>query len=223
MIPLFHNNLLFSQGLPLLSVVVFCGVLALFWSKRFFMVVVGIFFFCLYFFRNPVRVCVPAFNDTTVLVCPADGKVVALTTSDTEFEGLTQRVSIVLSVFDVHVNWLPIDGTVHDVVYRPGTFMFAFLPKSSVYNERNDIIIQATRGERVVVRQIAGAIARRICCWIKPGDNAVRGTTYGMIRFGSRVEIVLPPSVMLSVGVGQPDEEIDEAIDRLVAALEAEG
>jgi len=160
--------------------------------------------FSFYFFRNPDRVCIPALDDAAVLICPADGKVVDIVFDSTmQLEGFAQKVSIFLSPIDVHVNWTPMSGTVEDVVYRPGTFSMAFLPKASELNERNDVSIANQKGEKIVVRQIAGTIARRICCWVKKGQSVPAGLKYGMIRFGSRVDILLPANVTLAVGIGQ--------------------
>ena len=161
----------------------------------------GVLCFCLFFFRNPVRRCPEAALDDAVIVCPADGKVIAIDRLPPgEF---AQRVAIFLSLFDVHVNWLPVGGTIEQIVYTPGTFGLAHRPKSSIYNERNEIVIQTLEGELVMVRQIAGATARRIACWVREGQQVVAGRKFGMIKFGSRVELLLPEDVELNVRRGQ--------------------
>ena len=141
--------------------------------------------------------CLPALSDENVIICPADGRVVDVQQGD--FNGYAQRVSIFLSPLDVHVQWAPFTGVAQDIIYKKGTFSMAFLPKSSELNERNDVVFVDEHQRLVVVRQIAGTIARRICCWISSGDSVVAGDKYGMIRFGSRVEIFLPAKVHISV------------------------
>lgn len=156
-----------------------------------------------YFFRNPRRICPAAQSDDTILVCPADGRVIDIQYNQkNSFEGYAYKVSIFLSAFDVHVNWASISGNVIQICYKPGAFMLAFLPKSSLLNEHNDIIIKDENGRRILVRQIAGLIARRIRCWIKEGENLTIGQKYGMILFGSRVDIFLPDSVVVEITKG---------------------
>jgi len=204
MLAFLRTNLLWSEGLVIALVLVAFAVITFLFFRPLFYVVLALLFFCLWFFRNPERVCQQALNDPSVLVCPADGKVVDIQVSeDNKFEGYAQRVSIFLSVFDVHVNWTPMAGEVKKIAYRPGDFKFAFLPKASELNERNDLLLSSADGKTILVRQIAGTIARRICCWVQEGEQVALGQKYGMIRFGSRVDILLPKNVELAVGVGQ--------------------
>lgn len=204
MLAFLRTNLLWSEGLTIAIVLGSLAVVSFLFFRPLFYVVVGLFIFSLYFFRNPKRVCEPALSDASVLVCPADGKVVDIQYDKSEgFDGYVQRISIFLSPFDVHVNWTPMAGDVKKVVYRPGTFKAAFLPKASEFNERNDLLLASPNGRTILVRQIAGTIARRICCWVKEGERVAFGQKYGMIRFGSRVDILLPGNVELNVGVGQ--------------------
>lgn len=150
------------------------------------LVVLGLF--CAAFFRNPYR-DIPV--EKGVLVSPADGRVIQVIDTDDDIVGQARRVDIFLSVFDVHVNRVPIEGQVYEVSYRPGKFLSAFKAKASIENERNDIIIDIGTGH-IRVAQIAGLIARRIICYLNPGDTVRRGQLYGMIRFGSRTEITMP-------------------------------
>jgi len=199
-----QNNLLFTQGIQIFVVLIALGIGAFLLYRPLLYVVLGALLFSLYFFRNPDRVCSAARNDDSVLICPADGKILAIARDKQGgIEGYHQKVSIFMSPFDVHVNWLPTGGTIENVAYKPGKFMMAFLPKSSELNERNDVVIRAHNGSRLVVRQISGTIARCICCWINKGDTFSAGHKYGMIRFGSRVDILLPDDVTLDIGVGQ--------------------
>jgi phosphatidylserine decarboxylase len=165
-------------------------------------VVLLVLFFCFWFFRNPQRTCPELQYDRSILVCPADGKVVDIAFGDFE-RGFKQKVSIVLSLLDVHVQRVSCSGIVSQIEYHPGAFTCAFLPKSSKLNEHSDLVMSCENGQRIMIRQIAGIIARRICCWVNIGDRLQAGDTFGMIRFGSRVELFLPEEVALEVGVGQ--------------------
>src|SRR5882757_10409583 len=113
------------------------------------------------------------------------------------------RISVFLSVFDVHVQWLPVDGEIHAIHYRPGKFLSADLDKASEDNERNSMWLVTPAGQDVVVVQIAGLVARRIVCSIAEGDKATAGATYGLIRFGSRVDTYLPAGSRVLVEPGQ--------------------
>lgn len=148
--------------------------------------------------------CPEALHDDAVLICPADGQVVDIQyDAHNGIDGYAQKVSIFLSPIDVHVQWVPIAGTIERIAHKPGTYSFAFLPKSSEFNERNDVVVRARNGQSIMVRQIAGTIARRICCWVEEGQQVAAGQKYGMIRFGSRVDLLLPENVHVAVGIGQ--------------------
>jgi phosphatidylserine decarboxylase len=136
-----------------------------------------------------------------VLVCPADGKIVHV--EQVKDESFGYRVAIFLSPLDVHVNWMPLSGKIQTVQYRKGSFAMAFLPKSSELNERNDVLLQTDSDTLVRVRQIAGTIARKIVCWVREGEQVRAGQSFGMIKFGSRVELFLPPGTEISVQEGQ--------------------
>lgn len=154
--------------------------------------------FVLYFFRDPQR-SIPA--DPGAVVSPADGRVVVIV--DEPFEGRPgKRISIFLSVWDVHVNRAPVAGTIRKVEYRPGRFYAALRARASAENEQNVIRIATDRGE-MAFKQIAGWIARRVLCWKAEGDTVGLGERVGMIRFGSRVDVWLPPEAEILVKVGQ--------------------
>jgi phosphatidylserine decarboxylase len=160
---------------------------------------------CYYFFRDPKR-SVP--QNAGLLVSPADG-VVSLIERAVPPEGLglgpeaLLRVSVFMSVFNCHVNRAPIAGKVTAVVYRPGKFFNASLDKASEENERNSLAIELPDGRKIAVVQIAGLVARRILCWTKPGDNLATGERFGLIRFGSRLDVYLPDGVEPQVALGQ--------------------
>jgi phosphatidylserine decarboxylase len=161
--------------------------------------------FCLYFFRDPVRV--PPGRPGLVLA-PADGKVVAVGPAVPPEElGLGPatrwRVAIFLSVVDVHVNRVPADATVARIAYRHGAFLNASLDKAGTDNERNAIALRLADGRDLAVVQIAGLIARRIVCDLREGDSVQAGDRFGLIRFGSRTDLYLPDGVRPLVAEGQ--------------------
>jgi phosphatidylserine decarboxylase len=149
--------------------------------------------FCLYFFRDPERP-IPV---GPYAVSPADGKVVAVKAED----GGT-RVSIFLNVFDVHVNRSPIPGAITSVKYQPGKFLVASKEEASTENEMNTVVVEG-EGSRIVFKQIAGLIARRIVFWKKSGDVVSRGERVGMIKFGSRMDVWMGPEWEIGVREGQ--------------------
>jgi len=157
--------------------------------------------FCLWFFRDPERV---APQDDRAVVSPADGRIVAIVPEreDRFLNALATRVSIFMSPLDVHVNRSPVTGTVRQVQHTEGKFRAAFSDKSSLDNERNAVVLESG-GKRFVLVQIAGALARRIVCHVGPGDRLERGQRFGMIMFGSRVDVFLPPGVQPTVSKGE--------------------
>jgi phosphatidylserine decarboxylase len=158
--------------------------------------------FLINFFRDPDRLTPPGDH---LVTAPADGKVVSVAERVREerfLETECRRVCIFMSPLDVHVNRAPVDGTVLDVQHRSGRFHAAYLDKSSEFNEQNAVVLEDVHGERVACVQIAGQLARRIICRLRPGDRVRRGERYGMITFGSRLDLYLPLRVDLSVRVG---------------------
>jgi len=157
--------------------------------------------FTLYFFRDPER-NTPAGVD--LVIAPADGKVLFVRDiTDSEFvRGAAVQISIFMSPLNVHVNRYPVSGTVEYFRHFPGEYLVAFDDKASLRNERTHIGIAHPRG-RVLFKQIAGFVARRIVAEVREGDSAVAGTRFGMIRFGSRVDVVLPRSVTVHVKAGE--------------------
>ena len=158
-----------------------------------------------YFFRDPDRT-IP--TRAGLVVSPADGRVQmivqAVPPGELGLSGAARtRISVFLNVFDVHVNRLPVDGSISAAHYRPGKFLNAALDKASEDNERMSLAIRLGDGRDVAVVQIAGLVARRIICDVGPGAIARAGARYGLIRFGSRVDVYLPPGVVPLVVVGQ--------------------
>ena len=153
------------------------------------------------FFRDPDRVS-PA--QQGVLVSPADGKVIAAGTVNNSpfYSGQAMKISIFMSVFNVHVNRVPFDGRVKEIKYYPGKFFSANLDKASSENEHNAVFIEMENAKPLCVVQIAGLIARRIICNLQPGDKVIRGQRFGLICFGSRLDVYLPMDIKLKVVVG---------------------
>ena len=157
--------------------------------------------FVCFFFRDPDRL-VPL--DETAVVSPADGKVIGIVpTSESPFgPGNWIRISVFMSIFNVHVNRVPYGGRIDSIDYFPGKFVSANLDKASSDNERNAILLTTPSGVRIGWVQIAGLIARRIICRIQEGDSVEKGQRFGVICFGSRLDTYLPATVMVAVAVG---------------------
>ncbi len=153
------------------------------------------------FFRDPDRV-IP--NYPGAVVSPADGKVVFAGPVDNSrfVEGPCIKISIFMSIFNVHVNRIPHEGRVKAVNYYPGKFFSANLNKASTHNEHNAIFVETEDGKNICTVQIAGLIARRIICKVQEGDDVARGHRFGLICFGSRLDVYLPPDTTLNVSVG---------------------
>ena len=160
-----------------------------------------IFALVIYFFRNPYR---EVFQDETILYAPADGKVVVVeqTAENEYFMESKIQISIFMSPLDVHVNRVPVSGQVIYFKYHPGDYLVAWHPKSSINNERTSLVLQTANGIKILLRQIAGAVARRIVCYAKEGSPMIQGDDLGFIKFGSRVDILLPLNSEIKVNIG---------------------
>ena len=174
----------------------------IFWALSWFWVTglfVGLFLFVTWFFRDPER-SVP--EDPNAIVAPGDGKIVEIISEkDPLLDEAYTRVSIFLNVFNVHVNRVPISGKIQATRYNPGKFFNAASHKASLDNEQSAILLNNGH-VTILVKQIAGLIARRIVCWAKEGDEYQRGQRFGLIRFGSRVDIFLPEGTDIKVEIG---------------------
>lgn len=163
------------------------------------MVLGGAAGFLAWFFRNPSR-RVP--DGPRLVVAPADGRVVAVA-STPQGEGRSEvRVSIFMSVLNAHVNRVPAAGRVLEVRHRPGRFLAAYRAQASRENEQNAVLFETPEGRRIRCVQVAGVLARRILCWVREGDELARGSRFGMICFGSRVDTYLPAGIELRVREG---------------------
>jgi len=190
------------EGWPIVGVFLLFTLLA-WWSKwNAVAVITGVFvLFTLWFFRNPSR---HMEGGKKVVCSPADGKVLAVEEGAQHelLEGEWVKVAIFMNIFNVHVNRAPCSGTVERVKYYEGKFIPASLDKASQDNERNAVLIRRDDGTRVLTVQIAGLIARRIACWVTEGMDVLRGERFGIIRFGSRLEVFLPPGSRLWIKRG---------------------
>lgn len=162
---------------------------------------IGFYLLILQFFRNPVFTVQQ--NDKYV-IAPADGKVVVIEeTEETEYlKDRRKQISIFMSPINVHVNRMPISGIISFFKYHPGKYLVAWHPKSSTENERTTVVVQMNNGVEVLFRQIAGALARRIKCYVKEGQPLAQGDEFGFIKFGSRVDIFLPLTAKINVKIG---------------------
>lgn len=194
-----HDSVIAGGGYPfiILSLVttVFIAFFGIGWLTILFTLLT---FFITWFFRNPERYFQ---EEEKVLISPADGRIIKI--EDVEVNGTIsgnfKKISIFMNVFNVHVNRAPYAGEIEAINYHEGKFFSANLDKASLDNERNEIMIRTEDGRSLWVVQIAGLIARRIVCWINVGNIVKKGERIGLIRFGSRVDVYLPPDSRISV------------------------
>jgi phosphatidylserine decarboxylase len=171
--------------------------------------------FVTYFFRNPVRVL--EIDDPDFIIAPADGRVVVVepTEENEYFHERKLQVSIFMSPFNVHANWYPVEGTILVSEHQKGRHKGAWLPKSSTENERSLVVIETPSKMQIAIRQVAGAMARRIVTYAKVGHSAHRNTHLGFIKLGSRVDMYLPLNTEMFVEVGEPVRGNETIIGRL--------
>ncbi len=161
-----------------------------------------VFLWIVKFFRSPKRTI---FIDETKVLCPADGKIVAIEeVYENEFlNEKAMQVSVFMSPNNVHVNWAPVSGRISYMKYHPGKYLVAWHPKSSTENERTTVVIESESGKNILLRQIAGAMARRIVCYAHEGNLIRQGDEFGFIKFGSRVDIFLPLDAKIQVKLNE--------------------
>ena len=195
--------------IPLLIIAVLATGINLLWPVQTVWHILAYVFFAVVFVLIVRFFRVPITRRTTILehavISPADGVVAAneVVMEDEYFHEQRRQISIFMSIYNVHINFFPFDGVVTYYKYHPGKFLVAFKPKSSSDNEHNSIVIQDHQGHEVMVRQIAGFVARRIVCDLEPGEPSIVGEEFGMIRFGSRVDVFLPVDAEVNVHIGQ--------------------
>jgi phosphatidylserine decarboxylase len=204
----FHKEGYTSLALCVLFIFVLNAVVQFYYPQAFalkwFIYILSalLFIIIVQFFRSPSFAIT---QDETMVLCPADGKVVVI--EETEegefFKDKRIQVSVFMSPVNVHVNRNPIGGVVKYFKYHPGKYLVAWHPKSSTENERTTVVIENSKGTAVLFRQIAGAMARRIVWYIKEGDKVDQGEQFGFIKFGSRVDIFLPLGTKINVNIGE--------------------
>lgn len=197
----YPHPIIAREGWPFLAIAVGVSLAVTYfigwgWSSPLWLITL----FVLQFFRDPGR-NLPTGRD--LVIAPADGKIVAVErTEDPFLKRDALKISVFMNVFNVHSNRSPVDGMIKEKWYNPGSFVNAALSKASLENERNALWIQSDQGADITCVQIAGLVARRILCYVGPGDRLDRGQRYGFIRFGSRVDVYLPVSARPRVSIG---------------------
>ncbi len=210
-----HDQFIAVEGLPMILPLAGATLLALVAGFRGLgLVLLLLTLFVLWFFRNPQR---KTPEKEKLVISPADGKVIRIEeTASEEQPGKTcLKISIFMNIFNVHVNRIPYSGRVRFIRYRSGKFLSANLDKASALNERNTVMVQTDDGKEIITVQIAGLIARRIICGLRIGDAPQRGQRFGMICFGSRLDVYLPPDARLNVRVGEKVQAGTSILGRL--------
>lgn len=197
-----HNGIIAREGLPFILPLSILTII--FAAFGFIWIAIPLFLtfvFVTCFFRNPQR---KTPNEANAVISPADGQVIKIedVAENDLLSGPSKKISIFMNVFNVHVNRIPYSGTVDSIRYHEGRFFSANLDKASTLNERNSVLIKTDDGKEILTIQIAGLIARRIECWIKEGMNVKKGDRFGIIRFGSRLEVFLPSDSVTAVNIG---------------------
>jgi phosphatidylserine decarboxylase len=212
----YPHPIIAREGWPFLAIVALLALGLQSFDLTFLSVLAWIaFVFVLQFFRDPPRY-IPA--QKNAVVSPADGRIVAVERVDDPYaQREALKISVFMNVFNVHSNRIPIGGQVTSVAYFPGMFVNADLDKASTQNERNAIVIHTESGATVTAVQVAGLIARRILCYVKPTESVEKGQRYGFIRFGSRVDVYLPTDSVPKVAIGDKVSASSTVLAELVS------
>ena len=196
----YPHPIIAREGWPFLAVSVAAAALVSWFAGWWSLPVWIVALFVLQFFRDPAR-HIP--GDARAVVSPADGRIVVVENAEDPYlKRPAIKVSVFMNVFNVHSNRAPVDGEVKQVWYHAGSFFNAALDKASLENERNALWLKTTTGHDVTCVQVAGLIARRILCYVQAGEALMRGQRYGFIRFGSRVDVYLPPGSIVKAALG---------------------
>lgn len=200
-IPPYPHPPIAREGWPILGGALVVSLLVTWWSPwasiPFWLFTV----FALQFFRDPAR---EAPEGRGIVLCPADGRIVSVMDAVDPYAGGRQalKISVFMNVFNVHSNRAPVDGQVQSIDYFPGKYFNAALDKASLENERNAMVLRTADGQTITAVQVAGLVARRILCHVRIGQELYAGQRYGFIRFGSRVDVYLPPGARPRVAIG---------------------
>jgi len=200
--PSYPHPIIAREGWPFLAGSLLLALALHFFVGKWAAFPVWLFFvFSLQFFRDPPRT--PESSDDHAVLSPADGRVVVVEQTTDPYRNIPAlKISVFMNVFNAHSQRSPVAGTVEDVRYFPGAFVNAVLPKASLENERNAVLVKMDNGAPMTVVQVAGLIARRILCYTQAGEHLHVGQRYGFIRFGSRLDVYLPPESKPRVAIG---------------------
>ncbi|WP_353172221.1 phosphatidylserine decarboxylase [Paracandidimonas soli] len=214
--PPYPHPIIAREGWPFLAGIVLVSVLVSLWSLPASIPFWILSVFVLQFFRDPARVAPGGEHN---VLSPADGRIVAVEeVRDTYANRDALKISVFMNVFNVHSNRAPVTGTVESIEYFPGKFFNASLDKASLENERNAMVLRTRDGHTVTAVQVAGLVAKRILCYAKVGDSLYHGQRYGFIRFGSRVDVYLPPGSRPRVAIGDKVSATSTVLAELPAA-----
>ncbi len=194
-----HDSIIAQEGYPFIILSLVITVFVAFLGIRWLLLLLALItFFIVWFFRNPERHFI---EKEKVVICPADGKVIKVERVEMNgtIVGKFKKISIFMNIFNVHVNRVPYSGKTEAINYHEGKFVSANLDKASLDNERNEVMIRTEDGRTIWVIQIAGLVARRIICWVNVKTQVTKGERFGIICFGSRVDIYLPEDSLISV------------------------
>jgi len=198
--PNYPHPIIAREGWPFLAGATIVAILVSWFSPLLAIPFWLIAIFILQFFRDPAR---PIPQGAKDVLSPADGRIVRIeNVEDPYLKRPSLKISVFMNVFNVHSNRSPVDASIVNAWYNPGSFVNADLDKASTENERNALHLRTASGVELTCVQVAGLIARRILCYVKPGESLSRGQRYGFIRFGSRVDLYLPPDTRVKVAIG---------------------
>ncbi|HUH59208.1 MAG TPA: phosphatidylserine decarboxylase [Candidimonas sp.] len=215
--PPYPHPIIAREGWPFLAGIVLLSIIVTFWSGAASIPLWLISLFVLQFFRDPPR---SAPDGELNVLSPADGRIVAVEEiRDTYAQRDAIKISVFMNVFNVHSNRSPIAGEVISVNYFAGSFLNASLDKASLENERNATVLRTPQGHIVTAVQVAGLVAKRILCYTKPGEKLYAGQRYGFIRFGSRVDVYLPPGSRPRVAIGDKVQATSTVLAELPESL----
>lgn len=200
--PRYPHPVIAREGWPFLAVSVIVAILVHLFAGKW--VAFPVWLWCLFvlqFFRDPQRT--PASTDPNAVLSPADGRVIVMEHATDPYRNVPAlKISVFMNVFNAHSQRSPVSGTVNEIRYFPGAFVNAALSKASIENERNAMLMKTDAGAEITVVQIAGLVARRILCYASVGDHLRVGERYGFIRFGSRLDVYLPPGSGAKIALG---------------------
>lgn len=213
-IPSYPHPVIAREGWPFIAGIVVVSILVSFWSGLASIPFWLISIFVIQFFRDPAR---SAPDGDQIVLSPADGRIVVVEeTRDPYADRDALKISVFMNVFNVHSNRSPVKGSIQAMNYFAGQFFNASLDKASLENERNAMVLHTPQGQVVTCVQVAGLVAKRILCYVKPGDHVYAGQRYGFIRFGSRVDVYLPLGSRPRVAIGDKVQATSTVLAELV-------